>query len=189
MVLSNLETFPPAKPPSRLPNNAITPVKKDWSAIVKGSIKTSSYDRSSSTTITSTSNIDAVDAVTSHYRLSSMRPFLKGASEGSVLLEITNVKDKKLFLTELKELCDDNTHLWSIEDVIRQDFGRLFAGITFSPEYAELACNTGLKLPSFDSPFQGYRSLPPDSEVLTITFIGLPRQYGPQSAIYDKQPT
>ncbi|KAG1487605.1 hypothetical protein G6F46_012019 [Rhizopus delemar] len=54
----------------------------------------------------------------------------------------------------------------------------MYAEVTFSPTFASCVCEEGLKLPSYESKFYGYRSLSPDSEVLTITFNGLPRQYG-----------
>jgi hypothetical protein len=60
------------------------------------------------------------------------KPLLKRAAQRSVFIEITCVQDKETFLKELKDVYEDNTHLWSIEDGIRWDYGKMYAKVTFS---------------------------------------------------------
>lgn len=108
----------------------------------------------------------------------SERPFLKGTVSGSVLVDITSVTNKLLFLQELSTACEGNKHLWSVEDIIRRDSNRHFAEITFSPTFHEKICTVGVSLPSFETPFLGYPSLSPDANILQVTLSNLPRQYG-----------
>ncbi|KAL4215085.1 hypothetical protein CU097_011167 [Rhizopus azygosporus] len=61
-------------------------------------------------------------------------------------------------MKEPKEMCSDNSHLWGIED--------------------RFLCDEDFELPSFPNRSVGHRSLPVDSEILTIIFNGFPCQYG-----------
>ena len=180
MVLPDKENLPPSKPQVGPPTTNYSQTQREWTTVVRGSMKTSSYAeppiamKDSSTPSRSLASM----AHSSNPLHQFQQPFLKGTAQGSVFVEITCVQDKKTFLKELKDACEDNTHLWSIEDNIRRDYGKMYAEVTFSPTFTSRVCEEGLKLPFYESKFYGYRSLSPDSEVLTITFNGLPRQYG-----------
>lgn len=97
-------------------------------------------------------------------------PFLKGIVSGSVLTDITSVKNKLLFLQELSAACEGNKHPWSVENIIHRDLNRHFAEITFSPTFYEKICTIGVSLPSFEKPFVRYSSLSPDFDIFRSPF-------------------
>ncbi|KAG1274929.1 hypothetical protein G6F64_015008 [Rhizopus arrhizus] len=127
MVLPDKENLPPSKPQVGPPTTNYSQTQREWTTVVRGSMKTSSYAeppiamKDSSTPSRSLASM----AHSSNPLHQFQQPFLKGTAQGSVFVEITCVQDKKTFLKELKDACEDNTHLWSIEDNIRRDYGKM----------------------------------------------------------------
>lgn len=107
----------------------------------------------------------------------SAKPFLKASVLDSVLIDITNVADRLLFLKEFLIAYSGPEYLWYIKDVIHRDYHKHFAEILVSFQCEEKICFIGIRLPSFDQPFVGYPSLSPDSDILKITLNKLPEQY------------
>ncbi|KAG1257463.1 hypothetical protein G6F68_009287 [Rhizopus microsporus] len=181
MVLSDKEFL--------APNKAILhtkPKKLSWVNVVHaGHQKTSSFLAMS--TNNSTIQLHGVgigqpdtnaEMSPSNLNAQATRPFLKGSVPNSIFVDITTVKDKKIFLTELTAFCQGNEHLWAVADQIRREYQRLYAEITVSPAMYERLCTESLQLPSFTDRFHAFPSLSPSAELLKVTLTGLPHQYG-----------
>ncbi|OBZ86822.1 hypothetical protein A0J61_05131 [Choanephora cucurbitarum] len=78
-------------------------------------------------------------------------PFLKGSLPESVFIDITNVKDIKLFFSGLITLCSPNDQIWK-------------------PLAIEATTNG---LPSFQAPFSAFDVLSGDVKILKISISGL----------------
>ncbi|KAG0820574.1 hypothetical protein G6F18_012570 [Rhizopus arrhizus] len=164
-------------------NSNFLQTKKSWAQLLVGPNKTSSYGVQSSTS----PNSRSTDAVSENLPSSTSspsvipsfnQPFIKGTVAGSVFLDVTPVKDKHLFFQELRQVCNDNEHLWSFEDKVKRAGQKIFAEILLSPSMRQTICSTGVNLPSLSTKLIGYPSLSPDADILQITFTNLPRQYG-----------
>jgi hypothetical protein len=181
MVLSDKEFL--------VPNKAILhtkPKKFSWVNVVHaGHQKTSSFLAMSTNNSTIQSHGVGIgqpdtNAEMSHSNLNAQatRPFLKGSVPNSIFVDITTVKDKKIFLTELTAFCQGNEHLWAVADQIRREYQRFYFEITVSPAMYERLCTESLQLPSFTDRFHAFPSLSPSAELLKVTLAGLPHQYG-----------
>ncbi|CEP08735.1 hypothetical protein, partial, partial [Parasitella parasitica] len=115
-----------------------------------------------------------------HFTQRVSRPFLTGTVPFSIVIDITNVHDKKkIFLTDLILYCQGNTHLWAVSEQIRRDNNKIFAEISVSPTlYHQFSLDPTLQLASFEEPFMAYPSLSPSAKILKVSLTGLPPQYG-----------
>lgn len=181
MVLSDKEFL--------APNKAILhtkPKKLSWVNVVHaGHQKTSSFLAMSTNNSTTQSHGVGIGQPDTNAEMSpsnlnaqATRPFLKGSVPNSIFVDITTVKDKKIFLTELTTFCQGNEHLWAVADQIRREYQRMYAELTVSPAMYERLCTEGLQLPSFTDRFLAFPSLSPSAELLKVTLTGLPHQYG-----------
>ncbi|EIE77754.1 hypothetical protein RO3G_02458 [Rhizopus delemar RA 99-880] len=181
MVLSDKEFL--------APNKAILhtkPKKLSWVNVVHaGHQKTSSFLAMSTNNSTTQSHGVGIGQPDTNAEMSpsnlnaqASRPFLKGSVPNSIFVDITTVKDKKIFLTELTAFCQGNEHLWAVADQIRREYQRMYAELTVSPAMYERLCTEGLQLPSFTDRFLAFPSLSPSAELLKVTLTGLPHQYG-----------
>ena len=114
----------------------------------------------------------------SNFMIQVARPFLKGSVNNSIFVDITTVRDKKLFLVELATFCNDDENLWAVADQILRENQHLDAELTVSPSMYQQLCSKGLNLPSFDDQFDVFPSLSPSAELMKVTLSGLPHQYG-----------
>ncbi|KAG1173261.1 hypothetical protein G6F46_007150 [Rhizopus delemar] len=99
IVLSNNENLPPSKPQAGLPTDNYSQTQREWTTVVRDSMKPSSYAESP---------------------IAMNDSFTFSSSPASIIHSC--VQDKKAFMKELKDICEDNTHLWGIEFGICWDY-------------------------------------------------------------------
>ncbi|ORE19747.1 hypothetical protein BCV71DRAFT_242666 [Rhizopus microsporus] len=158
MVLSANENLPPNKATAGQPPPTFLQSNKSWACILRGNVKTFSNGLGSpSSPSTSTQLSDSYE-----------RPFLKGTIPGSILIDITSVTNKLLFVHELSASCGGDENLWSVENIIRRDSNKNFVEITAFLTFREELTTVGVSLPSFEKRFFGYPSLSPDSNLVSL---------------------
>ncbi|KAI9468283.1 MAG: hypothetical protein EXX96DRAFT_492991, partial [Benjaminiella poitrasii] len=96
--------------------------------------------------------------------------FLKGTLPRSLLIDISNVGNQNLFLSELRKFCQQRKNLWDVLNRLRRDCDRRYVEILVSLSMYKLLLSKSLYLKSFETAF-------PD-EILKISPQGLPLQYG-----------
>ncbi|KAI8638369.1 hypothetical protein BD408DRAFT_351952, partial [Parasitella parasitica] len=114
--------------------------KKSWTEIVAGgSLKNSSVMSESPSLRLTGGLVHLTSSATSpsqldHFTNKVTRPYLTGTMAHSIVIDITDVLDKKkAFILDLAVFCEGNTHLWAVSEQIRKDNNRLFAEISVSP--------------------------------------------------------
>ena len=152
--------------------------QKSWVAIVNEGIKrTSSRTPDPSTARPSAEPGQLTESAVRDVYRHVARPFLKGTVSNSLLIDITTIRDVKVFVQELHEVCNGSEHLWSVSSTLRRDFSRVYAEIVVSPsKYIQFA-QEGFELKT-QGKFLAFPSLSPSAEVLKISLSGLPSQYG-----------
>jgi len=178
MVLSANQTFQPDKAVSGPKATSFLHHNKSWAHMLKGLNKTSSVTAKAVQDNGNKVGDVSLTDLNNKFSFYAKKPFLKGTIPNSIFIDITEVDNQLQFLKELQIQADYNEHLWSVEDTLRNDNQRRYAEVTVSPSFGESLCTEGIKLPSFEQPFVGYRSLSADEEILKISLSGLPRHYG-----------
>ncbi|KAG1171846.1 hypothetical protein G6F70_006705 [Rhizopus microsporus] len=156
MVLSANENLPPNKATAGQPPPTFLQSNKSWACILRGNVKTFSNGLGHNKT------------QPGQFASYSERPFLKGTIPGSILIDITSVTNKLLFVHELSASCGGDENLWSVENIIRRDSNKNFVEITAFLTFREELTTVGVSLPSFEKRFFGYPSLSPDSNLVSM---------------------
>ncbi|CAO0793121.1 unnamed protein product [Mucor circinelloides] len=114
--------------------------KKSWTEVITGgSLRNSSVMSEAPTTPQPTGEPDHLTSSSAslfldHFTGKVTRSYLTGTVPHSIIIDITNVLDKKkTFIVDLTTFCKGNTHLWAVSEQIRKENSRLFAEILVSP--------------------------------------------------------
>ncbi|OBZ80234.1 hypothetical protein A0J61_11717, partial [Choanephora cucurbitarum] len=152
--------------------------KKSWAdAVSEGMRRISSKTHDPSTTRPSVEPGQLAESAVRDVYSHVARPFLKGTISHSLLIDISHVADQKLFIQELRELCEGQKHLWSVSGTLRREYARQYAEIAVSPSTYRNFKDKGFELQTLGK-FLAYPSLSSSSEILKISLSGLPPQYG-----------
>ncbi|KAI9337345.1 hypothetical protein BD770DRAFT_237434 [Pilaira anomala] len=167
-----------------------TKIKKTWAQVISGQSKRFSSNlveppSNSPTQLPTDNNGNVITSAElsppfDPFSNAALRPFLKGSFAHSILIDISQVKEKySLFISEFQTYCDNGKHLFFISDKTRTDYGRLYAEVQVSPLFFKQFSNDPtFNLPSFTASFLAYPSLASTDSIRKISFTNLPPEYG-----------